>query len=276
MFEFTFGEYFLQTLVLSFLLIQLYFFIIFIVAQFKKNNSIVDIFWGLGFVVVGTFGFVYNTIRTGEFSLFALVLVLLVYFWGLRLFLYIGIRNFKKPEDFRYQNFRKKWGTSFPTLKAYLQVFFLQGLFLMVVSFIIQLTVSSFKPVDSLVQWILFVIGILIFAIGYYFEAVGDSQLKNFLKKPENKGKLMTEGLWKYTRHPNYFGEATLWWGIFLVGVATTGLVGLLGIISPIVITYLIRFLSGVPMLERKYMKREDFQEYAKKTSIFFPKCPKE
>lgn len=276
MLEFSFGEYFLQTLVLSFILIQLYFFIIFIVAQIKKNNSIVDIFWGLGFVIVGTFGFIYNAIRTNQFHLFAFVLVLLVYLWGLRLFLYIGIRNFKKPEDFRYQNFRKKWGKSFPTLKAYLQVFFLQGLFMMIVSFIIQITVSSFKPIDELAQWIVFVLGVLIFAIGYYFEAVGDSQLKNFLKKPENKGKLMTEGLWKYTRHPNYFGEATIWWGIFLVAVAATGLVGLVGIISPIVITYLIRFLSGVPMLEKKYMQRDDFKEYAKKTSIFFPKCPKE
>lgn len=275
MFTFEFGPYFLQTLLLSFVLIQIYFFIIFIIAQLKKNNAIVDIFWGLGFVVVATFSLVYNFLRQDQIHIISIILVLLVYAWGLRLFFYIAIRNFNKPEDFRYQNFRKKWGTSFATLKAYLQVFFLQGLFMMIVSATLLLATSSFKETTSLLQWIFFSLGLLIFAFGFYFEVVGDAQLRRFLQNPDNKGKLMTEGLWKYTRHPNYFGEATLWWGLFLISVSVSGLVGLLGIISPIIITYLVRYLSGVPMLERKYMQRDDFKEYAKKTSIFIPLPPK-
>ena len=117
-------------------------------------------------------------------------------------------------------------------------------------------------------------IGLAVWLVGYFFEVVGDNQLKNFIKKPENKGKLMKYGLWKYTRHPNYFGEATMWWGIFLIALSSPN--GWIAIISPIIITLLLLlFVSGVPLLENKYKSHPEFAEYAKRTSKFVPLPPK-
>lgn len=112
-------------------------------------------------------------------------------------------------------------------------------------------------------------IGIGVWIIGYYFQVVGDSQLKKFKTDPSNKGKLMTEGLWSLTRHPNYFGEATMWWGIFLISLVEP--ISFIGIIGPAAITFLLLKVSGVPMLEKKYEGREDFEEYKKRTSKFIP-----
>nr|WP_313894207.1 DUF1295 domain-containing protein [Psychrobacillus sp.] len=116
-------------------------------------------------------------------------------------------------------------------------------------------------------------IGLVIWIIGYFFEVVGDNQLRNFISKPENKGKLMKYGLWKYTRHPNYFGEATMWWGIFLIALSAPN--GWIGIVSPIVITLLLLFVSVVPLLEKKYKNPPEFADYAMRTSIFIPMPPK-
>jgi len=117
------------------------------------------------------------------------------------------------------------------------------------------------------------IIGILIFCIGFIFEIVGDQQLTNFKKNPSHKGKIITSGLWKYTRHPNYFGEALLWWGIALMALSYPG--SWFVLLSPITITFLLRYVSGVPMLEENYNGREDFEAYKQKTSIFFPWFPK-
>ncbi|QSX08854.1 DUF1295 domain-containing protein [Alkalibacter rhizosphaerae] len=249
----------------SALVVWIYFTIVFFIAQWKKNNSIVDITWGLGFVVLAN----YLLFRTATFDLRSIVATVLVTAWGLRLFLYIGIRNWGKPEDFRYVAMREKWGTDHYYLKAYANVFLAQAGFLYIVSFPVIL-VQARDPGGF--GWI-GLIGLAIWLVGFFFEAVGDYQLRQFLKKPENKGKLMRYGLWKYTRHPNYFGEATMWWGIFLVTLGD--LFGLLGIIGPATISYLLMFVSGVPLLEKKYMKREDFREYAKVTNKFFPWFPK-
>lgn len=116
-------------------------------------------------------------------------------------------------------------------------------------------------------------LGLTLWIIGYYFEVVGDRQLKDFLKKPENKGKIMKDGLWSFTRHPNYFGEATMWWGIFLIALSIPG--GIITIISPLTITILLLFVSGVPLLEKSMADNKDFQEYMKETNKFFPWFPK-
>jgi steroid 5-alpha reductase family enzyme len=113
----------------------------------------------------------------------------------------------------------------------------------------------------------------LFLVVGFLFESIGDKQLSQFIKKPENKGRLMTEGLWKYSRHPNYFGEITQWWGIWIIILSASN--GLLGVIGPITISFLILFVSGIPLLEKKYKGREDFEEYKKKTSILLPLPPK-
>ncbi len=118
-------------------------------------------------------------------------------------------------------------------------------------------------------------IGLFIWIIGFLFQSIGDYQLKQFVSNRENKGRIIKSGLWKYTRHPNYFGEATMWWGIFVIGLNPSSNAGLYGIFSPLIITYMLLFVSGVPMLEKKYKDNEEFQKYAKVTNKFVPWFPK-
>lgn len=243
----------------------IFFNIAFLIAQIKKNNGLADMAWGLGFVVVA----VSSLLVAGTYTIYQLVITALVALWGFRLFYYIGLRNWSKPEDFRYVNMRKKWGTHVH-LKAYFIVFMLQMSFLLIVSLPIQLAANINKDLD-LIGWIILGVGVLLWIIGFYFEAVGDAQLKKFKQDPSNKGKIMQTGLWKYTRHPNYFGEALMWWAIFIISMSTLSWIALFGIIGSSFITYLLLFVSGVPLLEKKYKDNEAFQAYAKKTSIFFP-----
>jgi len=242
-------------------LIFLFFTVLFIIGQLLKNNSIVDIGWGTGFILVAFF----TLLMTKSFGIKNWVLVLLVFLWGFRLAYHVAKRNIGKPEDRRYVEMRLKWGPRFPLFKAFINVYMVQFIMMFVISlsitFINRSMHSTLLGID--------LIGIFIWLIGYFFEVVGDSQLANHLRKPENKGKLMTTGLWKYTRHPNYFGEATMWWGIFILAITTSQ--GWIAIISPLTITTLLLFVSGVPLLEKKYKDRPDWIEYKKKTSIFVP-----
>ncbi|MBU1142797.1 MAG: DUF1295 domain-containing protein [Firmicutes bacterium] len=246
-----------------------FFNIFFIIAQIKKNNGIADMAWGLGFVVVAITSLLYQ----GDYSIQALAVTALVLLWGLRLFFYIGLRNWSKPEDFRYVEMRKKWKTNVK-LKAYFIVFMLQMTFLYIISLPIQL-VNLVEFELTMIGYIIVGVGVFLWLVGFYFEAVGDQQLKNFKKNPENKGKILSTGLWKYTRHPNYFGEALMWWSVWIVSMASLSLTNLFGIVGPIFITYLLLYVSGVPLLEKKYKENAAFQAYAKKTSIFFPLPPK-
>lgn len=246
-----------------------FFNVFFVIAQIKKNNGIADMAWGLGFVVVAITSLVYK----GDYSIQALAVTSLVLLWGFRLFFYIGLRNWSKPEDFRYVEMRKKWKTNVK-FKAYFIVFMLQMSFLYVISLPIQL-VNFVEVTLDLTGYIILGVGVILWFIGFYFEAVGDSQLKNFKKNPLNKGKIMSSGLWKYTRHPNYFGEALMWWSVWIVSISTLSIINLYGIVGPLFITYLLLYVSGVPLLEKKYKDNEAFQAYAKKTSIFFPLPPK-
>lgn len=246
----------MNTLILGALTIFVYFLIFFIAGQILKNNSIVDIGWGFGFVVVALVMIINN------FTPERLLITLMVALWGLRLFYHILKRNLGKEEDFRYQNMRKKWGKN-QIINAFFRVYMSQGVFM----FLISMTVLTYG--DNIQNILLVVLGIVVFSVGYFFEAVGDKQLKEFKSNPENKGKLMDKGLWQYTRHPNYFGEAVIWWGIYFTGLGLGAPVW--AIISPITINVLVRYVSGVPLLEEKYKDREDFKEYKKKTPVFVP-----
>ena len=146
----------------------------------------------------------------------------------------------------------------------------LQGLFLyLIILPVLFINKSSFNGFQ-----ILDVIGFIVWVVGFYFESVGDYQLKKFISNPLNKGKLIDEGLWRYSRHPNYFGEVTQWWGIFIIALSLP--LSFFTIIGPVTITILILFVSGVPLLEKKYAGRKDFEEYKKRTSIFFPLPPRQ
>ncbi len=254
-----------KDLLQPFLIILMYFIVFFIVATVIKNNSIVDMGWGLGFVLVT----IYTYFNAGHFTIRGTVTLALVAIWGLRLAKHIFQRNLGKPEDFRYANWRKEWG-KWVVPRAFFQIFVLQGIFMYIVVFPVLLIQRSNLPGFGLFE----ITGLIFWIIGFYFEAVGDWQLKQFKINPENNGKIITNGLWQYTRHPNYFEEALMWWGIWVMALSVP--MGWLGVISPLVITYLLRFVSGVPMLEKKYKDREDFKSYAAKTNAFVPWFPKE
>jgi steroid 5-alpha reductase family enzyme len=238
----------------------------FAAAQLLKDNGIVDVAWGLGFCTVSVLLFLKSgaTLFSPSGFLTGLILV-----WGIRLSAHIGYRNKGRPEDFRYQNFRKKWGRH-QTLGAFLQVFVLQGFIMWWVLMPVYVAASAPPVFPEGWKFIFEIVGLILFAVGFLFEALGDYQLWVFKRKPENAGKIMTTGLWKYTRHPNYFGEAVVWWGIALFVFPFP--YGWLGLTAPILMTWLLTRVSGVPMLEEKYAGRADFQEYARKTPAFFPR----
>jgi len=243
----------------SVLVVVGYMSVFFAIGTAKKDNSVVDIGWGTGFVVVAFFTlFVY-----GEFNARQIITTILISFWGIRLTAHIFKRNWGRGEDFRYVQMREKWGEKV-LIRSFLQIYMLQGLFMVIVSYSVMLINShagrAFNATD--------VLGILVWASGFAIESIADSQLKKFVKA-KKPGEIMTEGLWKYSRHPNYFGESVQWWGIFIIALSIEG--GLWAIISPMTITILLRFVSGVPYLERKYKAYPAFREYMKETNAFIP-----
>ncbi len=254
----------LNTLSFTTIVVWVYMSIWYIIALIIKRNDVADIAWGLGFVVAS----VASLLFTGNQSLTAVLTTALVLIWGLRLSWHIGQRNIKKSEDYRYKAWREQWGKWLP-IRSYLQIFILQGLLmLIIVSPVLIINTYAESGVYPVV-----VIGAIVWLVGFIFESVGDRQLKNFLRNPKNKGKLMTEGLWQYSRHPNYFGEITQWWAIGLIALSCS--YGWLGLVGPAMITYLIVKVSGVPLLENKYADRPDFKAYKLRTSMLIPLPPK-
>jgi steroid 5-alpha reductase family enzyme len=236
----------------------------FLLALVKRDNSLADTSWGLGFILVAGLTFLQGH-EPAPRRVLATGLVLV---WGIRLAVHVFARNRKKGEDFRYAAWRAKWGKWF-VLRSYLQVFLLQGLFLLLIIWPVVLINST--PQQRLGWGDL--AGGAIWLMGFVFEAAADSQLARFKREPGNRGRIMTGGLWRYTRHPNYFGEALMWWGIFVMALGSEG--GWTSIMSPLLITFLLRFVSGVPMLERKYLGNAEFLAYARRTNAFFPWRPK-
>jgi steroid 5-alpha reductase family enzyme len=231
----------------------------FCISLIRKRNDIADIAWGLGFVLLAWVSFFLSLM----YSQRGLLVTILVSIWGLRLTWHIYLRNKGKPEDYRYLAWRKEWGKWF-IIRSYLQVYLLQGFFLFLIIQPVLLINKSIAVIG-----ILDFFGILVWLVGFYFESVGDRELKQFKSNPLNKGKIMDQGLWRYTRHPNYFGEVVQWWGIWILTLTNPN--GYSTIIGPLTITILILFVSGIPMLEKKYVGRPDFEVYKKKTSVFFP-----
>lgn len=237
----------------------------FVIGLIKKRNDVVDIAWGLGFVFAVWKALDLNPMP-GRLSYLAWALVTV---WGVRLSGHILGRNRGKSEDFRYKKWREDWGDLF-YIRSFLQVYMLQGFLMLLVVSPALVTVGLQNTVDvSAWAWA----GIITWAFGFYFEAVGDWQLKRFITSPKNKGQIMNQGLWKFTRHPNYFGEVVQWWGLWLICLSSSlpGTTKLFALIGPVTITVLILKVSGIPLLEQKYAKNADYQKYAKRTNKFFP-----
>lgn len=231
-----------------------------------KDASIVDIVWGLGFVILAWF-YLFVTENTSPRNW---LIVSLVTIWGLRLTIHLALRNIGKGEDFRYQRWREEEGNRWWWL-SYIRVFLLQGFIMWIVS--LPLLGAQILSNNSQLQFPDYV-AIVLWLIGFVFEAVGDWQLVQFKSKPSNKGQVLDTGLWRYTRHPNYFGDALQWWAFYIVSLAA----GVWWtIISPITMTFFLMRISGVPMLESN-MKRNkpQYSEYIEKTSAFFPMPPRD
>jgi steroid 5-alpha reductase family enzyme len=241
----------------------IYMTLVFILALARKNNGVVDIAWGPGFILVSALVFrLYGQGRQRQWLALALVLT-----WGGRLALHIFRRNRGREEDFRYAAWRRQWGKYF-VIRSFWQIFMLQGFLLLLVITPVLLVVGQEQPPLNFMDGL----GFLVWLTGFSFETIGDRQLAAFIKDPASRGKLMTGGLWRYTRHPNYFGEAACWWGIAILAFSAPR--GWLGLIGPAVITFLLLFVSGVPLLEKKYRGRPDWEAYKKRTAVFFPWFP--
>lgn len=241
----------------------------FLLATMKKRNDVADTAWGLGFLVAAVSALSINTARSGV----SFLVVILTAIWGLRLAIHIATRNKSKTEDFRYAQWRKDWGKFF-LIRSYFQVFILQGLLLVLVSLPVTLT-AGIQQTLSVSAWL--AAGVVLWVFGFGFEAIGDYQLRKFIASKPAKGSIMQTGLWQYTRHPNYFGEVTQWWGLWLICASTSLPFGtkLFALIGPVTITILILFVSGVPLLEKKYANDKNYQAYAKRTNKFFPWNPR-
>lgn len=232
-----------------------------------RNASIIDCFWGLGFILVCTVGLQLNDPPVPHHVL----LSGMVFIWGARLSLYITWRNWGMPEDYRYKAMRDKHGPSF-WWKSFFTVFLLQGFLTWFISLPLQVAMMSDLPA---LDHVLVPIGVVIFLAGLTFESIGDWELARFKAKPENKGKVMDQGLWRYTRHPNYFGDALLWWGIFIAALPWPNVS--YTVLSPLLMTLLLMKVSGVPLLEKRMAEtRPKYAEYARKTPAFFPWRPRD
>lgn len=232
-----------------------------------RDASIVDIFWGIGFVI---FAWGAYWLAPEGYLPRKVLVVALVSLWGLRLAAHILLRNWGKPEDFRYAAWRAAAGASW-WWRSYFKVFLLQGAILLVVAAPLLAAQWPAGPASlTALDWL----AVPLWLIGFLFEAGGDWQLRRFKANPANRGKVLQNGFWRYTRHPNYFGDAGQWWAFYLFALANGG-----GwtIFSPLLMTYLLVRVSGVAMLEQSLLEtKPGYREYVAKTPAFFPWLPKE
>lgn len=238
--------------------------LLWLVSLLRRDASIVDIFWGLGFVLVAWM----SIGMSGQPSARALLLTLLVSIWGLRLAGYLAWRNWGKPEDYRYVAMRQRQGRYFPLVSLF-SVFGLQGLLLWIISLPLQLGIAQSPDWSPLAA-----VGVVLWSAGLFFEAVGDYQLASFKANPRNHGHVMNRGLWRYTRHPNYFGDFLVWWGFYLVAAQAGS--WWWTIIGPLLMSFLLIRVSGVRLLESSLRSRvSGYEAYVRNTSSFLPLPPK-
>ena len=243
-------------------LVLLYMTVWFVFAKARKQLNFVDIAWGGGFALIAWLAYLtHHAART-------LLIAVLVTIWAVRIIRHLAPRVLKHGEDPRYAEMTKKWKGNF-WVRAYFSVFVLQGLIIALIC--LPVMVATGEQNENL--GILSVLGTALWAVGFLFESTGDRQLRNFVADPANKGKVMDQGLWRFSRHPNYFGELTQWWGIAIIALQVTN--GWVGLFGPLALTILIVFVSGIPPIENKKKQEPDYAAYMKRTSMLIPLPPK-
>ncbi len=258
----TFAEIYFQ----GFLIILIMMTSLWLISIVLKNVSIVDAFWGLGFILAATYYFLYSDGMAHR----KLLVLCLVIIWGFRLSIFIGWRNWGKGEDFRYQKFRQDYGPHRYWWLSFFQTFLLQGVLMWLVS--APLLAAQYHQGAPSLGWLDY-LAVLIWLIGIGFEAIGDYQMSRFKANSSNKGKVLNHGLWKYTRHPNYFGDAMVWWAFGIFGLAAGNYYVLL---APLLMNILLLKISGVALLEKSLKAdKPQYQDYMERTNAFFPWFPK-
>jgi steroid 5-alpha reductase family enzyme len=234
----------------------------FAVGRRIHRYDIVDIAWGLVFIVVAVTSLLFNQ----NTQLASLIVCSLVVIWGVRLSSHI-LRRVRSTtvEDKRYVEMRKKWQSGNEDLAIYFRIYVTQALLAMIISLpVIVINVATVEVSSALL-----IVGVLLWTVGFSIEAIADKQLRHFIQNPQNKGHVMTSGMWRYSRHPNYFGELTQWWAIGLIALALP--FGWIGLIGPIIISYLIIFVSGIPLTEKAFAGRNGWSQYKRQTSVLIP-----
>lgn len=235
-----------------------------LISLLLRDASIVDPFWGTGFVIVGWISF--GTAAGDSFR--GWLLPTLTTLWGLRLSLYLAWRNFGRGEDYRYRAMRERFGLRFWWISLFV-VFWLQAAIQWVVALPVQLGGINAPPPNGLDG-----IGVSLFCLGWLFETIGDWQLARFKSDPANKGRVMDRGLWRYTRHPNYFGDFLVWWGLFVIALAGQGPWWMVA--SPLMMSLLLLRVSGVTLLEKSLANAKPaYADYVRRTNAFFPWFPR-
>ena len=240
--------------------------LVWVLSLLRRDASIIDIFWGPGFVALV---WTYAVLGKG-WPPRTLLTLALVSLWGLRLAAHIFWRSRGKPEDYRYAEMRERHGKQFWWVSLF-TVFLLQGVLLWLISAPLLQSITTAEPAGLTS---LDLGAAALFVLGFLFETIGDLQLARFRSDPENRGKVLQSGLWRYTRHPNYFGDAVVWWSFFLLALSTPGAVWTL--FSPVLMTLLLLKVSGVGLLEKKLNRtRPEYADYVARTNAFVPWFPK-
>jgi steroid 5-alpha reductase family enzyme len=226
-----------------------------------KKLSIVDIAWGGGFILIAWL------VAAQNHSARSWLIAILVTIWGTRLISHLGPRVFKNGEDKRYKEISSKWRGNY-WLRAYFSIFLLQGISIVIIA--LPILVAANEQNENL--GILSVFGTALWAVGFIIESVADVQLRQFISEG-GKGQVMDQGLWRYSRHPNYFGELTQWWAIAIIALQVKH--GWIGLFGPLALTLLIIFISGIPPIEKRKKSDPEYADYMRRTSPLIPLPPK-
>ena len=229
----------------------------------RRSVNVVDVFWGPAFALISWLTFWQSPVSSTR----GLLICALVTVWAIRLAAYLTWRNWGMPEDYRYRAMREKHGGHFP-FRSLWTVFLLQGSLAWIIALPIQFGVATPSPIRAPA-----VVGTIVWSMGLFFETVGDYQLARFKANPDHRGMVMNRGLWRYTRHPNYFGDFLVWWGLFLVSFVGSAW---WTILSPLIMSLLLLRVSGVKLLENSLQHRlRGYRRYVAETSAFVPWPPK-